>query len=209
MGAAVERVRAALLETGCAPRGPAQRTRARCPVHGSKGPTLALSQGRSGAVVKCHAQCETVDVLGALGLSLRDLYDEPLEASPRAPRATPRPVGPAEQVGRVIVRSVELFMLHEAQQAALPILLPRLTPDERVALAEEDCRDGAEAHYWRALARWAAAACDERYVREAYIQRRKWLAAGKRDGKPTHEQQMVLLARAGDLARAQCLERAG
>ena len=49
--------------------------RARCPAHVSRGGTLAITEGRDGAVLlKCHAGCTTADVLAALGLTVRDLF---------------------------------------------------------------------------------------------------------------------------------------
>jgi hypothetical protein len=205
---AVETVRVALEERGARPYGSHMKLRALCVVHQdehSRSRTLAVSQGRLGAVLHCFAGCQTADILAALGLTPADLFDEPLERAPRDARTPrrlpPRPVRPAEAVGRVIVRAVELDMLHRAQQAALPILLPALTPDERVTLAEQDSRDGAEAHYWRTLARWAAQATDETYVRQAHTQQQRWHATGQRDDKPAHEQHVVLAVRAEDLAR--------
>jgi hypothetical protein len=198
-GAAVERVREALAEHGCQPRGPAQRLRARCPVHESRGPTLAVSQGRTGALVKCHAQCETGDVLTALGLTMGDLYDEPRVKPERPWKPRPSPT-PAEQAGQIIARVVENQARRDAIAAESWWLVPKLTADERVEQAEWESQQEAGRHYWRTLARWAALACDERYVREAHRTRAAWLA--RTGPKPTHEQFMVLLTRAEDLERA-------
>jgi phage/plasmid primase-like uncharacterized protein len=41
--------------------------RCRCPVHGSRGSTLALRDGERGLVVKCFAGCDPRDVLAELG----------------------------------------------------------------------------------------------------------------------------------------------
>jgi hypothetical protein len=40
--------------------------RVRCPVHASRGPTLALRDGAGGLVVHCHAGCASPDVLAEL-----------------------------------------------------------------------------------------------------------------------------------------------
>jgi putative DNA primase/helicase len=40
--------------------------RCRCPVHGSRGPTLALRDGERGLVVKCHAGCSRDDIFAEL-----------------------------------------------------------------------------------------------------------------------------------------------
>ena len=53
--------------------------RSQCPVHGSRGLTLAVRENprnTDGPLhVTCFAGCETEDVLAGLGLGLRDLYD--------------------------------------------------------------------------------------------------------------------------------------
>lgn len=50
-----------------------------CPAHEDRNPSLSVSEGDTCALVTCHAGCETEAVLSALGISMRDLYDEPLE----------------------------------------------------------------------------------------------------------------------------------
>lgn len=52
--------------------------RADCPQgHKSRG-TLAIKQGDDGRVLlRCHAGCSAAEVLGAIGLSLSDLFDRP------------------------------------------------------------------------------------------------------------------------------------
>lgn len=48
-----------------------------CPAHRDSEPSLAVNQGRSGAVVHCLAGCTVAEVLGALGLGMRHLYAAP------------------------------------------------------------------------------------------------------------------------------------
>jgi hypothetical protein len=188
------KLRQALEEYGCQPRGSGLKLRARCPVHGSRGGTLAVSRGQRGAVVYCHAGCETTDVLAAIGLCWDDLFDEPLEA-----KNTWRPRCPAVSPGAaVIVRALEILALRDGMAAGVQ-LMPLLSPDDRVAWAEQATAQEADAHHWRTLARYAALACDEDYVRQAHAARRAWLAGA--DRKPTDEQFMVLQTRAEDLAR--------
>lgn len=47
-----------------------------CPAHNDQEASLTISKGDKGTVVHCHAGCETADVLGAVGLSLKDLFDD-------------------------------------------------------------------------------------------------------------------------------------
>lgn len=207
VGRSTERIRVVLEENGCQPRGSGQRFRSRCPVHESHGLTLAVSQGRSGAVVKCHAQCETSEILAALGLCWDDLFDQPRERRPEwRPRRRPAD-DPMAELKRVLERAMLIINTRSAQHAYRERCpMPALSADERVELAEWASQEEADAHYWRVLARWAALACDEAYVREAYAQRAKWLRTGKWSDRPSHEQDMVLMTRAEDLAAAAAAE---
>jgi hypothetical protein len=51
--------------------------RAKCPAHnGTSSTSLAIRSIDGSVLICCHAGCETVDVLAALKLQMRDLYDE-------------------------------------------------------------------------------------------------------------------------------------
>ncbi len=66
--------------------------RAPCPAHGSKGPTLAIREGRDGRLLlKCHARCEIADVLAAIGLKISDIMGsaENEWRRPIAPKSPP------------------------------------------------------------------------------------------------------------------------
>ncbi len=55
-----------------------------CPSHNDQEASLTISKGEKGTVVHCHAGCETADVLGAVGLSLKDLFeDDPIQTGER------------------------------------------------------------------------------------------------------------------------------
>lgn len=48
-----------------------------CPVHADRRPSLAVRELPDGSLlVRCHAGCDTEDVLEALGLDWGDLYPE-------------------------------------------------------------------------------------------------------------------------------------
>lgn len=48
---------------------------ARCPAHADKGPSLAVREGDDGRVLlHCFAGCDTVSVLGAVGMDMTDLF---------------------------------------------------------------------------------------------------------------------------------------
>lgn len=53
--------------------------RARCPSHDSKGRTLAIKEAEDGRVLlRCHAECSALEVVQSVGLTLGDLFPEPL-----------------------------------------------------------------------------------------------------------------------------------
>src|SRR5512143_3278457 len=48
---------------------------AQCPAHEDRSPSLSVSEGPDGRVLlKCHAGCSVDAIVGALGLSLADLF---------------------------------------------------------------------------------------------------------------------------------------
>lgn len=77
----------ALDRVGMKTHGAAPSVRSQCPHHHSRGLTLSLRQFNDRAGVNCFAGCHVEDVLSAIGLGLRDLYDEPGNTGPKyAPR---------------------------------------------------------------------------------------------------------------------------
>lgn len=76
-GDSLERLRHALEEHGCTIRG----TNAQCPAHDDRNPSLSVTQGDKGAVVKCHQGCTTDAVLDVLGMRAADLFDEPRDGN--------------------------------------------------------------------------------------------------------------------------------
>jgi 5S rRNA maturation endonuclease (ribonuclease M5) len=84
---ALERLTAALEAHGCRVNG----REAQCPIHDDGHASLSIGsmdRGDSGAVVYCHAGCDTTAVLKALGLTTADLYDQPKAKGGKAKAAT-------------------------------------------------------------------------------------------------------------------------
>lgn len=50
-----------------------------CPAHDDRKASLSIKQGDRGVVLFCHAGCETREVCAAVGIEIKDLFDEPLE----------------------------------------------------------------------------------------------------------------------------------
>ncbi|MEQ6901814.1 hypothetical protein [Nocardioides sp. YIM 152588] len=91
----------ALLHTGVkVTRVTDGRARAQCPAHDSRGFTLSLRALDDRAVVHCFAGCEDVAVLDAIGLSVRDLFDE--ARGDRPSYTPPRPASPWDEAMRSI-----------------------------------------------------------------------------------------------------------
>ena len=54
---------------------------ARCPAHQDKKQSLSIAEDGGNTLLYCQAGCETADVVAAMGLQMRDLYED--ESSPR------------------------------------------------------------------------------------------------------------------------------
>jgi hypothetical protein len=85
---AVDRVIEALAARGCQPRKSGKGWSARCPAHEDRSPSLSVSEGDRGAVLTCHKGCPAADVVRALGLVERDLFDD-IGDEPRVLKPTP------------------------------------------------------------------------------------------------------------------------
>ena len=48
----------------------------RCPSHEDKSPSLAIADKDGRILINCFAGCETIDVLGAVGLTFDDLFPD-------------------------------------------------------------------------------------------------------------------------------------
>lgn len=78
-GTAYERVIQALNDKGSRGRGNAWQ----CVAHEDRAPSLSVTRGPKGVLLNCHAGCATEDVVAELGLTMTDLFDEPLEQRER------------------------------------------------------------------------------------------------------------------------------
>jgi 5S rRNA maturation endonuclease (ribonuclease M5) len=57
-----------------------------CPAHEDRSPSLSVARGDKGVILTCHAGCPTEDVVAALGLTMADLFDEPLPERRERPK---------------------------------------------------------------------------------------------------------------------------
>lgn len=64
--------------SGCKPLG-RDRWHAKCPAHDDKRPSLAIRAVEDGRILlHCFAGCSALDVVEAVGLTMADLFPEPL-----------------------------------------------------------------------------------------------------------------------------------
>lgn len=76
---AFTRIRDALLKAGKQVKGGDKQFSAQCPAHDDNSPSLSVTAGKDMALIHCFAGCKSVDVMAALNMDLRDLYDNPKE----------------------------------------------------------------------------------------------------------------------------------
>jgi hypothetical protein len=81
---ALDRLEAALAENGCDPKRRGGHLDARCPAHDDRIASLTADQKPGLVVARCHAGsgCAIEDIVAALGMTTRDLFDEPIEKRP-------------------------------------------------------------------------------------------------------------------------------
>lgn len=106
-------------------RGHYPKWRAKCPVHRSRGLTLAIKAGSERISITCHAGCHSDDVLAAVGLKWQDmLYNQ--EANPEAIKAARR-IREAEDRKRVSrLRIVRLSLKYASLWKAVCVGLAHL-----------------------------------------------------------------------------------
>lgn len=77
--------------TGYCGREHCGRLSTRCPAHEDRSPSLSVRQTEDRVLVYCFSGCSLDEILAALDLTRRDLFDEPHRAAARrpAPRRTP------------------------------------------------------------------------------------------------------------------------
>ncbi len=104
---------------------------ARCPAHQDGNNSLSIGIGDKGIVIKCHAGCDTADVINALGLELRDLFADTKNSYPVIPpiqRAhvhttakSQERTGTSEKRHGLTVVSSQITLADYAKAKALPV----------------------------------------------------------------------------------------
>lgn len=78
---ALDRILDALDDRDRGPRQSGGSWLARCPAHDDRKPSLSVRQVEGHALIFCQAGCAAAEVMTALDLTLRDLYDDPRGAT--------------------------------------------------------------------------------------------------------------------------------
>src|ERR1022692_1348602 len=66
-----------LAGAGLNPRRSGTHWQSRCPAHDDSNPSLSITPIEGSILIWCHAGCAVEAILTSIGLSLRDLYDDP------------------------------------------------------------------------------------------------------------------------------------
>lgn len=77
----VKRVLDRLEEMGKVVRWVNNQHMAQCPAHPDRNPSLAIREGEEGAILQCHAGCDTGAVLREMGMVMADLFPEKVRDS--------------------------------------------------------------------------------------------------------------------------------
>jgi len=143
------------------------RWSARCPSHPDRTPSLSVTEGEKGILVKCWAGCTLEQIVEALGLNIHDLfYDRPSGRRTNRPDLIPHPPDWRRQ-------SLDLL----AHAEALRLRAERVFEAARgLDITGWSDRDLDEA--LRALA-WSYECCEQATLLEdvAFTIRHRWLHA--------------------------------
>jgi len=95
---AFERVLGALERHGSRVTGTGRQRAAQCPAHDDRNPSLSITDGNDRVLIRCHAGCDTDDVLAEIGLTRADLFDRDDRQQYRSGDDQWTPAGPAVAV---------------------------------------------------------------------------------------------------------------
>jgi hypothetical protein len=106
MSAARTRLLEALTTAGCKIANGG--TASTCPAHEDHAPSLSIGarRDRDGVLIRCHAGCDTADVLAALGMTEADLFDAPKATTSRPQVVATYPY--VDEAGTVLFEKVRM-----------------------------------------------------------------------------------------------------
>ena len=132
------------------------RHAARCQAHADKSPSLSVSEGEKGILLKCWAGCSTEDICVALGIKVADLFFDAgvphsQRPAPRPPRLDRRAVAFQFELGAVDLR----LRAERIAQAAIHVDIGCLTDaelDRALALVAQGYADVERAQLFEHVA---------------------------------------------------------
>lgn len=96
-----------------------------CPAHDDRHPSLSISEGQRGVLVKCWAGCRLQDITAAVGLTVRDLFHDQTQ-NPREWKEAQRK-RQAERERREVMRNVHGLTI-DVRREAEGVLAVALNP---------------------------------------------------------------------------------
>lgn len=116
----IEKLLEVLRAHGYEPRRAGNGWACRCPAHDDRSPSLSIGTGNDGrALAKCHAGCETADVLAAIGLELRDLMPNTKDTRTRTSRRKRRTAGAVTGTPATTTKDESIYKTARAAVAEL------------------------------------------------------------------------------------------
>ena len=86
-----------------------------CPAHDDRSPSLAIREVEDGRIlIKCFAGCSADDVMGAVGMELKDLMPENVGFQRKRP--DPRPFNPYDVLAAMINDATVILVLAKDMQ---------------------------------------------------------------------------------------------
>lgn len=87
-----------------------------CPAHDDRSPSLSVSEGDDGRLLlHCHGGCKTEDVVKALGLEMRDLFEETTGNGRPRQTATPKQTDEPNPINAAIITKLHAALTCEAR----------------------------------------------------------------------------------------------
>lgn len=100
-------------------KGRANQWQACCPAHQDKSPSLSIHQNETGKIfIHCFAGCDGNAIMGAIGLTLADLYPEQIHASKGIGK---RPIFSAYDVLPMIEREAQIVAMCATELQSHPL----------------------------------------------------------------------------------------
>ncbi len=100
-----------------------------CPAHDDSTPSLSIADRPDRVLIKCHAGCDTLDVLERLGLGWPDVFDDPAAGKGWTTRTLRRIGAKANGDGRITLGGVRYMPGGKPKSLAAPGAERGLWPD--------------------------------------------------------------------------------